>query len=178
METRIILLEDEALTAKRTRELVVECDPTAKVMATIPSVSGAVQWLSKNPAPDLFLMDVHLEDDLVFDLFNRIEINTPVIFITAYDEYVVKAFKVNSIDYLLKPVDVDDLIQAVKKVKERLSSRNNSYQYQSVLNNIQAKSGKLEKLAIPSANGIDFFNTGDIIYCSADGSCTTILLKG
>jgi DNA-binding LytR/AlgR family response regulator len=117
METRIVLLEDEDLTAKRTRELVVECDPAARVIATIPSVSGAVEWLSKNQAPDLFLMDVHLEDDLVFDLFNRIAIDTPVIFITAYDEYVVKAFKVNSIDYLLKPVEREQLQSALEKFK-------------------------------------------------------------
>jgi DNA-binding LytR/AlgR family response regulator len=117
METRIVLLEDEDLTAKRTRQLVVECDPAAKVIATIPSVSGAVEWLSRNSAPDLFLMDVHLEDDLVFDLFNRMVINTPVIFITAYDEYVVKAFKVNSIDYLLKPVEREQLQSALQKFR-------------------------------------------------------------
>jgi DNA-binding LytR/AlgR family response regulator len=96
---------------------VAECDAAAQVIATIPSVSGAVEWLSKNPAPDLFLMDVHLEDDLVFDLFNRIAIKTPVIFITAYDEYVVKAFKVNSIDYLLKPVEREQLQSALQKFK-------------------------------------------------------------
>jgi two-component system, LytTR family, response regulator len=117
MKTGIVLLEDEELTAKRTRQLVVECDPTATIVATIPSVSGAVEWLSKNHAPDLFLMDVHLEDDLVFELFERIEIKTPVIFITAYDEYVVKAFKVNSIDYLLKPVERDHLDAALKKFR-------------------------------------------------------------
>lgn len=117
MGTRIILLEDEELTARRTRQLVVECDPTAEVIATIPSVSGAVEWLSKNAAADLFLMDVHLEDDLVFQLFEEIEIKTPVIFTTAYDEYVIKAFKVNSIDYLLKPVEREQLAAALNKFK-------------------------------------------------------------
>jgi DNA-binding LytR/AlgR family response regulator len=117
METRIVLLEDEELTAKRTRQLVTECDPSTKIVTTIPSVSAAVEWLSKNQAPDLFLMDVHLEDDLVFNLFERIAINTPVIFITAYDEYVVKAFKVNSIDYLLKPVEREQLDVALKKFR-------------------------------------------------------------
>ncbi len=117
METKIVLLEDEELTAKRTKQLVVACDPTAKIVATIPSVSGAVEWLSKNPSPDLFLLDVHLEDDLVFQLFDRVTINTPVIFITAYDEYIIKAFKVNSIDYLLKPVEREQLDVALKKYK-------------------------------------------------------------
>lgn len=117
MEIKIVLLEDEELTAKRTRQLVVECDPAAKVVTTIPSVAGAVEWLLKNPAPDLFLMDVHLEDDLVFALFEKIPVKTPVIFITAYDEYVVKAFKVNSIDYLLKPVEREQLDAALKKFR-------------------------------------------------------------
>lgn len=115
--TRIVLLEDESLTAKRTRQLVLECDSSAQIVATIPSVSATVEWLSNNPQPDLFLMDVHLEDDLVFQLFEKIEIKTPIIFITAYDEYVVKAFKVNSIDYLLKPLEREHLEAALKKFK-------------------------------------------------------------
>jgi DNA-binding LytR/AlgR family response regulator len=117
MATKIVLLEDETLTAKRTSQLVTECDSSAKIVATIPSVSGAIEWLTTNPPPDLFLMDVHLEDDLVFQLFEKVEIRTPIIFITAYDEFVVKAFKVNSIDYLLKPIEREQLDAALKKYK-------------------------------------------------------------
>ena len=117
MEIRIVLLEDEELTAKRIRQLVTDCEPSARVVATIPSVRGAVEWLSKNETPDLFLMDVHLEDDLVFQLFTKLTIKTPVIFITAYDEYIIQAFRVNSIDYLLKPVERGQLKAALEKFK-------------------------------------------------------------
>ena len=128
--------------------------------------------------PDLVFLDVQMPQMSGFDVLQQLfPVTFEVIFVSAYDRYAIKAIKFSALDYLLKPVDVDDLIQAVKKVKERSSHRNNSYQYQSVLNNIQAKSGKLEKLAVPSSNGIDFFNTSDIIYCRADGSYTTLVLK-
>jgi two-component system LytT family response regulator len=113
-----------------------------------------------------------------FDVLHQLSpITFEVIFVSAHDRYAIKAIKFSALDYLLKPVDVDDLVHAVKKVKERLNSKSNSYQYQSVLNNIQSKSGKIEKLAIPSLNGIDFFKTEDIIYCRAEGSYTTVFLK-
>ncbi|HET9279696.1 MAG TPA: LytTR family DNA-binding domain-containing protein [Flavitalea sp.] len=128
--------------------------------------------------PDLVFLDVQMPQMSGFDVLQQLSpISFEVIFVSAYDRYAIKAIKFSALDYLLKPVDVDDLIQAVKKVKDRLHQKGNSYQYQSVLNNIQSKSGKIEKLAIPSSNGIDFFNTSDIIYCRADGSYTTLVLK-
>ena len=128
--------------------------------------------------PDLVFLDVQMPQMSGFDVLQELSpISFEVIFVSAYDQYAIKAIKFSALDYLLKPVDVDDLLQAIKKVKERLTQKGSSYQYQSVLNNIQSKSGKIEKLAIPSSNGIDFFNSGDIIYCRADGSYTTLILK-
>ncbi|NJO01928.1 MAG: DNA-binding response regulator, partial [Bacteroidia bacterium] len=85
-----------------------------------------------------------------------------------------KAIRFSALDYLLKPIDVDDLIQALRKVKERLHHKGPAYQYQSVLNNVQHKSGKIDRLAVPSAEGIDFLNIDEIVYCEADGSYTII----
>lgn len=129
--------------------------------------------------PSLVFLDVQMPQMSGFDVLQQLSpISFEVIFVSAYDRYAIKAIKFSVLDYLLKPVDVDDLIQAINKVKERLHNKNNSYQYQSVLNNVQSRGGKIEKLAIPSLDGIDFFNTEDIIYCRADGSYTTIFLKG
>src|SRR6187549_1801797 len=89
-----------------------------------------------------------------------------VIFVSAYDKYAIKAIHFSALDYLLKPVDIDELIRAVKKVREKLNQAN-AYQYQSILNNIQLKAGKVGKLAVPSLEGIDFFNIQDIIFCKA-----------
>lgn len=128
--------------------------------------------------PSIVFLDVQMPQMSGFDVLQQLSpIIFEVIFVSAHDRYAIKAIKFSALDYLLKPVDVDDLIHAVKKVKERLHKENNSYQYQSVLNNIQFKSGKIEKLAIPSLTGIDFFDTNDIIYCRADGSYTTLFLK-
>ena len=112
---KIIIIEDENLTAKRLQSLLHKYDPSIEINATLPSVQEAVAWFKSNPAPDLIFMDIHLEDDLAFRIFDQVELKTPVIFTTAYDEYMIQAFKVNSIDYLLKPVNYDELVQAIEK---------------------------------------------------------------
>jgi DNA-binding LytR/AlgR family response regulator len=87
------------------------------VLAVLPSVQEVVSWWKSHAEPDLVFMDIHLEDDLAFKIFERIRFMVPVIFTTAYDEYMIQAFKVNSIDYLLKPVNYDELVQALEKFK-------------------------------------------------------------
>lgn len=112
-----IIIEDETLTAKRLLSLLHKYDPAIDVLAMLPSVKEAVDWFDSNQAPDLIFMDIHLEDDLAFRIFDQVELKAPVIFTTAYDEYMIQAFKVNSIDYLLKPVNYDELVQAIEKFK-------------------------------------------------------------
>lgn len=92
-------------------------DPDIEIVGTADSIASSVEWLQNNPPPDLILMDIELADGQSFEIFNRIEVNSPVIFTTSYDEYALKAFKVNSIDYLLKPIQKDDLESALDKFK-------------------------------------------------------------
>jgi len=113
----VIIIEDESLTAQRLELMLSKYSPSIKVLAVLPSVAESVQWLRKNDAPDLVFMDIHLEDDLCFKIFELAPLTAPVIFTTAYDEYMVKAFKVNSIDYLLKPLNYVELIAALDKYK-------------------------------------------------------------
>lgn len=115
---RVLLLEDEPLTAQRLVSQLHRYDPSIQVLATLPSVAEASMWLRTHPAPDLLFLDVHLEDDLVFQLFKNSPISTPVIFTTAYDEYLLQAFRVNSIDYLLKPVEYEQLAAALTKYQD------------------------------------------------------------
>lgn len=112
-----LIIEDEPLVAKDLKKLIVETDPGIEVLATLGSVEASATWLSQNPAPDLIFMDIQLSDGTSFDIFDRIEVRSPVIFTTAYDNYAIRAFKVNSIDYLLKPVDKNDLSRALEKLK-------------------------------------------------------------
>jgi DNA-binding LytR/AlgR family response regulator len=112
---KVLILEDEERTARHLEELIHQYDQTIQVLGTLPSVKKATEWLMKNDAPELIFMDIHLEDALVFRLFEKIRITMPVIFTTAYDEYTIQAFKVNSIDYLLKPVQLPELQAALDK---------------------------------------------------------------
>ena len=114
---RVLLIEDENLTARRLEGQLLKYDPSIEVLAKLPSVAKAVEWLRTHPAPDLLFLDIHLEDDLGFRIFEQMQVRTPIIFTTAYDEYMIQAFKVNSIDYLLKPINYDDLVAAIEKYK-------------------------------------------------------------
>ena len=114
---KTIIIEDENLTARRLESLLHKYDPAIQVLTILPSVQDAVAWFAENEQPDLVFMDIHLEDDLAFKIFDRIHLTTPVIFTTAYDEYMIQAFKVNSIDYLLKPISYDELVHALEKFK-------------------------------------------------------------
>jgi len=123
----VFIVEDEELAVRKLIKLLQEVDPTAVVMGTAGSVRASVNWLQQNrakggPAPDLILMDIELADGQSFDIFEQTPVDSPVIFTTSYDEYALKAFKVNSIDYLLKPIKRRDLEASLAK-HERLRSQ-------------------------------------------------------
>ena len=111
----ILIIEDETPAAKRLGQLIQRFKPEAQILACIDSVESAVEWLMQKPSPDLIFMDIQLADGLSFDIFTQINIKVPVIFTTAYDQYTLKAFKVNSVDYLLKPIDPEELAGAFSK---------------------------------------------------------------
>jgi DNA-binding LytR/AlgR family response regulator len=115
---KVLIIEDEAPAARRLAQLIKECKPNAEIVEQIDSVEGAIEWCGNNPLPDLAFMDIQLADGLSFEIFEAVEVKCPVIFTTAYDEYAIKAFKVNSIDYLLKPVDKNELLNAFEKYDE------------------------------------------------------------
>jgi DNA-binding LytR/AlgR family response regulator len=115
----ILIIEDEPQAAMRLQTLVVQLLPKAKILAMLDSVKKSIEWFKENPAPDLALMDIQLADGVSFKIFERCEVTCPVIFTTAYDSYALKAFKVNSIDYILKPIDKDELKSAFEKLDRR-----------------------------------------------------------
>ena len=101
---KIFIVEDEELAVKKLKKTLQTVDEDATVVGEADSIKSSVSWLENNPDPDLILMDIELADGQSFEIFNQTQVKSPVIFITSYDEYALKAFKVNSIDYLLKPV--------------------------------------------------------------------------
>lgn len=112
---QILIVEDEELAVKKLRKTLAAVDPNAKVVNVTDSIQSTVHWLQNNPAPDLILMDIELSDGQSFEIFSRVNIRSAVVFTTSYDEYALKAFKVNSIDYLLKPIQQEDLATALRK---------------------------------------------------------------
>lgn len=116
----ILIIEDERPNAERLKRLIHSLRPAANVVAVLESVSESVEWLEQHPAPDLILMDIKLSDGLSFEILEKTRITVPIIFATAYDEYAIKAFKQHSVDYLLKPVEKDELSLAFEKF-ERMS---------------------------------------------------------
>lgn len=115
---RVIIVEDEDLAAWGLLSKLLRVDPAIEVVSTLDSVKSAVAWLETNPMPDLAFFDIQLADGLSFEIFDRVKVTCPVIFTTAYDAYALKAFKVNSVDYLLKPVSQEDLAQALSKLRQ------------------------------------------------------------
>ena len=113
---RAIIVEDEMLAARNLQSILSGLG-TVQVITVLDSIAETVEWFSCNPQPDLMFLDIHLADGSAFEIFDRTVIRCPVIFTTAYDEYALKAFKVNSIDYLLKPIETGDIQHALKKLQ-------------------------------------------------------------
>jgi len=118
IEMKVIIIEDEKPSARRLQRMLAQLNIEAEVM--LHSVEESLTWFQNKEHPDLIFLDIQLSDGLSFEIFETLEINSAVIFTTAYDEYALQAFKLNSIDYLLKPIDEDDLEKAVAKYKVRL----------------------------------------------------------
>lgn len=139
---KVVIIEDEPLVAKNLMRMLRQIDASVEILATLDSVAASVKWVNENPQPDLFFMDIQLADGVSFDIFNKVKIGSPVIFTTAYNEYAIRAFKVNSVDYLLKPIDKEQLQSAVEKFKKYFGVKNDAMgeQFKSLLDNMQNKS--------------------------------------
>jgi two-component system response regulator LytT len=123
---KVLIIEDEELAVKKLQKTLASVDPGAEVVGVADSIRSSVNWLQNNPTPDLILMDIELADGQSFEIFDKVEVKSTVIFTTSYDEYALKAFKVNSIDYLLKPVQKEDLQAALDKLKNIRSMYTNN----------------------------------------------------
>ena len=113
----ILIVEDEKPASERISKLLRKIDAETNIVAFLETVEVTINWLQNNQAPDLIVMDIQLDDGLCFEIFEMIKIDIPVIFTTAYDEYAIQAFKVNSVDYLLKPIEEDALLISLNKFK-------------------------------------------------------------
>lgn len=172
---RVLIVEDETAAYENIVDILQEIDPSIKVVGNAESVSQTVQWLSNNPLPDLILMDIHLSDGLSFSIFDVIEVETPIIFTTAYDEYAIQAFKVNSIDYLLKPIKVEELRNALLKFSKW--NKVEVVEYLDRLIQLAPGQRQKDKLLIPVRDKLLPVPLSDVSFIYTTDKLTTVYLK-
>ena len=176
----IFIVEDETPAANKLKSMLLKLYPEINIVGVCDSIESSVNFLSKQIKPDLIFMDIQLADGLSFDIFQQINLTTPVIFTTAFDQYTLKAFKVNSIDYLLKPIDENELKQAVEKYKE-LQGKNNSISQEHILALLQdfTKPKHRQRLMTKRGNQYIHLKTETIAYIIADAKlCFAVEMNG
>ena len=171
-----ILVDDEPRNIRILKNLLEEFCPLVKVVGEAESSETAIA-LIRNSQPDLVFLDIEMPFGNAFDLLDKLmPVNFQVIFVTAFDNYALKAFRYCALDYLLKPVDIDDLKTAVQKVSERVKEKNMEQKLDIFLKNIKGGKSSFQKIGLPTSDGLFFTNVENIIRCEASGSYTIIYL--
>lgn len=165
---KALIIEDESIAAQALETLIKETSPETEIIDVLQTIEESVEWFEENPMPDLVFMDIHLADGSSFAIFEKVEITCPIIFTTAYDEYALKAFEVNSIDYLLKPINKADLERALKKFNSFASTPDKAS-----LDGLLTQMGSLKKkyktcFLIPERDKLVPLATGNIAYIFID----------
>ena len=169
---KVLIVEDEELAAKKLRKILTSIDPGAEVVGVTDSIRGTVEWLQEHPQPDLILMDIELGDGQSFEIFNLTPVKSPVIFTTSYDEFALKAFKVNSLDYLLKPVQKEELEAALGKFRKLNNNNNNDINIDNLVRELQQKLRPREfrkRFLVKHGQKLASIEIDDIEYFYSDG---------
>ncbi len=174
----VVIIEDESHAAEKLERQLKELDSSIQVLAKIESVKNAVNWLKENKA-DLIFLDIHLSDGLCFRIFDEVEIKTPIIFTTAYDQYAIQAFKVNSVDYLLKPINKFDLAQSYEKFS-KYYQKESAVDYTSLKEMISdMREKKFQKrFLVVQGDSIKTILTENVAYFFAEGKYAFLVEKG
>ncbi|HLN53319.1 MAG TPA: LytTR family DNA-binding domain-containing protein [Lentimicrobium sp.] len=166
---KVVIVEDENLVAQNLKSILNEIG-TIDIIATLESVNDTVAWFTQNDSPDILFLDIHLADGTAFEIFDRVKIDCPVIFTTAYDEYALKAFKVNSIDYLLKPIDIHSVRRSLDKYKKLTGvNANKETDLQNLISYFEKNKVYRSNFLVPfKGDKLIPLNTDDIAYIFID----------
>ena len=168
----ILIVEDEELAVKKLQKTLASVDAAAHVVGVTDSIKETVEWLQANNNPDLILMDIELADGQSFEIFNQVEVKAPVIFTTSYDEFALKAFKVNSVDYLLKPIQTEDLQAALTKYKKLTDGKKGDINLESLVKQLQQQLQPKEfrkRFLVKHAQKLVSVDVDEISYFYSDG---------
>ena len=176
---KVLIVEDERLAAERLQYLLRTCEQDIEVVDVIDSVEDAVTFFRSGKKTELLLLDIQLADGKSFEIFEKVKIELPIIFTTAFDQYAIQAFKVHSIDYLLKPVQQSDLNYAIEKFRKITAPISLTSEDLIELKALLAKNKKTykERFIIKSGNKLQFKQTDDIAYFFADGKTAFLVSK-
>ncbi|MDR2221760.1 MAG: LytTR family DNA-binding domain-containing protein [Flavobacteriaceae bacterium] len=175
---KVLIIEDEVRNANKLCRLLQEVDTTIDILQVLESVSDSVVWLQEHPAPDLIFMDIRLEDGLCFEIFDQVDVKSPVIFTTSYDEYALKAFKVNSIDYIMKPVNEDELVNALEKFKMLCGNTITNDPIKAILKQLEQKDKVYRsRFLIPFNDGFKTIRVEEIDYIFSEQKITRVGLQ-
>jgi DNA-binding LytR/AlgR family response regulator len=161
----ILIIEDEEAASRRLQKMVLEVLPDANMLPALPSIRSAIDWLKENPAPHLIFLDVHLADGQSFEIFKQVHVASPIIFTTAYDQYALEAFKVNSIDYLLKPIKKEDLQRSIDKFLNLTLTKETNVNLEKLLSSLNQKTTLYkDRFVVRYGEHIKTIETNDAAY--------------
>jgi len=172
---RILIVEDETAAYENLVEMLSVLDPRIEIAGYTESISQTIHWLQRNQNPDLIFMDIHLSDGSAFSIFDEIKLEVPIIFTTAYDEYAIEAFKVNSIDYLLKPIKEEEIKRALDKFRKW--TRQDVLEYLSHLTQLAPAPRYKDKILIPVRDKLQPVALKDVSFFYTSNKKTRIYIK-
>ncbi len=173
----ILIIEDEIPAAKRLEKLILECKPQAQILEVIDTVEDALEWFKINSEPDLIISDIQLADGVSFQIYEELDLECPIIFSTAYDQYAVKAFELNSIDYLLKPYSKNALQKSFDKLEKFSPNQNNflkKLDLNTLLNQVSNENVYKQRFLISKADALIPISTDDIAYIYTEDKAVMI----
>lgn len=171
----VLIVEDETAAYESLEQVLKEIDPSVRILGNTESISQTIHWMNDNTPPDLIFMDIHLSDGSAFMVFDHIEVETPIIFTTAYDEYAIEAFKVNSVDYLLKPIKRNELERALDKFKKL--SRADIAEYLAKIGQLSTTPRYQDKLLIPVKDNLLPVDLDEVSFFYTTDKNTSVGLK-
>jgi two-component system response regulator LytT len=175
---KVLIIEDENAAARRLEKLLKELAPETTILAQIDSVEASVLWLENNPQPDLIFMDIHLADGASFEIFQHVKVSCPIIFTTAYDEYALQAFKVNAVDYLLKPIKNVELAAALEKYKQVFKPAK-APDYSALLETLKSQQSEnyLQRMLIRFGHSLKLVDVADAAYFYTRDKITFLITR-
>lgn len=178
MTIKTVVIEDEAKSLHVLNDLIRQFADDLQVCGTAGHVDSAVAEIEAK-APDLVFMDVRIADGTSFDILRKLASRQfEVIFVTAYDSYALEAIRFSAVDYLLKPVGIQEFQEAVERARKKLSEKQRYSTIDTLLHNLVSRGGQEKRISIPTLNGFEFVALSEIIWCKSDGHYTTFFLKG